>query len=119
MNVRAVAALVTILALSGCATHKYEWNDYDTKLFRFYKDPATANDFKSSLQTHLETLETKNTVPPPGLYAELGTLNLEHGDDKTALVYYRKERDAWRESRFLMDTMIKTLETRAKRMAPK
>ena len=42
----------------------------------------------------------------PGLYAELGTLYLQGGDNARAIVFYTKERDAWPESRTLMDGLI-------------
>ena len=48
-------------------------------------------------------------VPPPGLYAELGTLYLEAGDTQTAIDYYQKEQDAWPESQHLMTSLITTL----------
>jgi hypothetical protein len=107
-------AAAALIVLSGCATRQYEWNNYDTRLYRYYKDPTSVEDFRVSLKTHLENLESRGMRPAPGLYAELGTLFLENGDEKTALIYYRKERDAWRESRYLMDTMIAAVEKRAK-----
>jgi hypothetical protein len=112
-------ALATVIVVSGCATRQYEWNNYDGRLFRYYKDPTSAEEFRTSMQAHLEILESKNLKPAPGLYAELGTLYLERGDDKTALIYYRKEREAWQESKYLMDTMIAAIEKRSKPEAGK
>jgi len=69
-----------LIALSGCATTPtvgYDWSGYDTSLYRFYKDPTTAEEFRTSLQAHLNDLESRNVPPPPGLYAEIGTLYLE------------------------------------------
>lgn len=114
MTAMRLLALCAALLLSGCVTRQYEWDNYDSRLFSYYKDPTTANDFRVSLQLHLESLEAKNSKPPPGLYAELGTLYLERGDDKNAIAYYRKERDSWQESKYLMESLISTIEKRAK-----
>jgi hypothetical protein len=110
----ALLAIFLIATLSGCVTRQYQWDNYDGRLYKMYKDPTSVEEFRVSLKAHLEGLEAKGLKPAPGLYAELGTLHLERGDDKTALVYYRKERDAWKESTYLMDTMIAALEKRPK-----
>jgi hypothetical protein len=101
---------VTLL-LSACVQkQKYEWNNYDTDLYRYYKDPTSAEKFRVGMEVHLKELEAKNQRPAPGLYAELGTLYLERGDRTTAAAYYVKERDAWPESRYLMETMLQSLQ---------
>jgi hypothetical protein len=46
---------------------------------------------------------------PPGLYAELGTLYLQMGEQVKAIAMYVKERDTWPESKSLMDALIKNL----------
>jgi hypothetical protein len=103
--------LIGVLLLSsGCATRQYDWNNYDAGLYRYYKEPNSAEAFRVSMEAHLKQLEAKNLRPAPGLYAEVGTLYLERGDRLTAASYYRKERDAWPESRHLMDAMLTNLE---------
>ena len=57
----------------------------------------------------MAALQKAHAVVPPGIYAEVGTIYLERGP-ATAVTYYKKERDAWAESRTLMDSMIKALE---------
>lgn len=96
--------------LTGCAQRQYDWNNYDASLYRYYKEPNSAEAFRISMETHLKELEAKNSRPAPGLYAEVGTLYLERGDRVTAATYYRKERDAWPESRHLMDAMLTNFE---------
>ena len=106
-----VTLLVSVLLLlSGCATRQYDWNNYDADLYRYYKEPNSAEAFRVSMETHLESLEQKKLRPAPGLYAELGTLYFERGDRLTAAKYYAKERDAWPESRHLMDALLSNLE---------
>lgn len=103
-------AIAVIVVLPGCATRQYEWNNYDASLYRYYKDPTSGEAFRTSMESHLKTLEERKLRPAPGLYAELGTLYLERGDRATAATYYRKERDAWPESRHLMDAMLSNLD---------
>ena len=107
-----LVAAVLLVVLPGCAgtAGQYDWNQYDAGLYRYYKDPSSAEGFRTSMETHLKALEAKGLRPAPGLYAELGTLYLESGDRRTAVAYYRKERDAWPESRHLMDAMLTTLQ---------
>jgi hypothetical protein len=103
--------IAILIVLPGCATpRQYEWNSYDAGLYRYYKEPASAEAFRTSMEQHLKSLDEKKQRPAPGLYAELGTLYLERGDRLTAATYYRKERDAWPESRHLMDAMLSNLD---------
>jgi hypothetical protein len=101
---------ISLALLGGCAHKQYDWDNYDANLYRYYKDPSSAEAFRISLEAHLKTLEQAKGRPAPGLYAELGTLYLERGDRLTAAAYYRKERDTWPESRHLMDAMLSNLD---------
>lgn len=103
-----VAAIASVaLAASGCAHHTmYEWGGYDDMLYKSYKQPETVSDFRVELEQHVTELEKSHQPVAPGLYAEVGTLYLQAGDAANATTYYRKERDAWPESRGLMDALI-------------
>ncbi|MBK7355658.1 DUF4810 domain-containing protein [Propionivibrio sp.] len=111
---RLAALLILAIALSGCVTttRQYEWGDYDSKLYASYKDPSKTEALTISLENHINQLEQNRMKPPPGLYAELGTLYLQAGSQDKAITMYGKERDAWPESKGLMDAMIKNLERR-------
>ena len=104
-----LVAVAVMLLLPGCATRQYEWNAYDAGLYRYYKDPTSAEAFRISMEQHLRTLDERKVRPAPGLYAEVGTLYLELGDSMTAATYYEKERDTWPESRHLMDAMLSSV----------
>ena len=81
-------------------------------LYASYKDPTKAEDMRVYLTSQISEAERRNQKVPPGLYAELGTLYLQVGDNDKALGLYAKERNTWPESRGMMDAMIKTLERR-------
>jgi hypothetical protein len=106
----ALILLVATLLVACVPPRKYDWNNYDASLYQYYKDPASAEKFRVGMEAHFTQLEARGQKPAPGLYAELGTLYLERGDRATAATYYAKERDAWPESRYLMDTMLQSLE---------
>ncbi|TXR54377.1 DUF4810 domain-containing protein [Reinekea thalattae] len=104
------AILVSLLLCSCVVVPKYDWGSYEEDLLEYYSSP----DNKAELATNLEKLiakqEAKGNIPPPGLYAELGTLYLENHHTETAISFYQKEFDAWPESRPLMQRLITNLE---------
>lgn len=100
-----------VVLLNGCAQQgRYQWQEYDRQLYTYYKDPTTSQAFLLKLETQARGLENAGQVPPPGIYAEIGTLYLEGGDSKTAVSYYKKEAAAWPESAPLMKTLVAALE---------
>ncbi len=102
--------------MTGCATNQnlYEWGGYDAALYSTYKSPETVVELQTKLETHIAAMTQANQKVAPGLYAELGSLYLQAGKTDEAIAQYNKERELWPESRTLMDSMIKTLESRAK-----
>lgn len=81
-------------------------------LYATYKDPAQAEAFRIGLEALIIETEQNKQKVPPGIYAELGTLYLNEGASDKAIAQYTKERNAWPESRGMMDQLIKTLERR-------
>ena len=103
------------LFLTGCANRGaiYQWGGYDTLLYKSYKNPEKAVEFREGLELHVAQMEQSKQKVAPGLYAELGTLYLQAGDPAKAVAMYTKEREVWPESRGLMDTLINNLGKRA------
>lgn len=98
---------VAAFLVTGCAAPKlYDWGGYDAMLYRSYKNPEKVEELRAELELHIAKIEQTQKKVAPGLYAELGTLYLQAGDSATAVGFYAKERDAWPESRGLMDAMI-------------
>ena len=112
---RGAGVLAVALAPGGCATRPstlYDWGGYDQLLYQSYKNPERVESMRVGLETLLAGLEQQRQKPPPGMYAELGTLYLEQGDRKKAVINYDLERRNWAESKTLMDALIGTLERR-------
>jgi len=108
--------------LGGCAAPSlYNWGGYESMLYAGYKDPAKMEAMRLGLEAHIADLENTRQKAPPGIYAELGTLYLQSGSSDKAVAMYTRERNAWPESKGLMDAMIRNLEKREqiKSEAPK
>ncbi|MGH8809167.1 MAG: DUF4810 domain-containing protein [Noviherbaspirillum sp.] len=107
---RSLIILSASLAIAGCAAPPlYQWGAYEPMLYAGYKDPANMEVMRVSLEDHIMVLETSRQKVAPGLYAELGTLYLQGGAHDKAVALYARERDAWPESKGLMEAMIKNL----------
>lgn len=111
---RLLTVMAVSLLMSGCAQSRYAWNGYDDKLYNYYKTPAEADRFMEGLYEVIQDGEASNRVPP-GIYAEYGYLLYERGRYPEAVVWFRKERDKWPESRQLMDRMIAVATSRTAR----
>ena len=110
---------LTCVFLTGCANRLYQWGDYgsfDSKLYQSYRNPEIGLEYRQGLGAHISKMEVSKQKVAPGLYAELGTLHLQAGDANKAVEMYIKERDAWPESRVLMDALIINI---AKRVSAK
>lgn len=105
---KAIAAAVAALVLSGCAAQHglYDWGGYDALLYQSYKDPASAAENMRKLEAHIRNLEQAGQKVAPGLYADLGTMYLQAGNKEKAQENFKKERAAWPESRTLMDALL-------------
>ena len=107
-----IALLVT---LTGCvAPSLYQCGGYEKDLYGAYKDPTKMDALRLNLESQTALLESSQQKVAPGLYAELGTLYLQLGSAEKAIEMYKKERDAWPESKGLMTAMIQNLERRQK-----
>lgn len=112
---RSCLAVMFVVGVSGCvAPGLYQWGGYERDLYGAYKDPAKMEALRLNLETQTNLMEGSGQKVAPGLYAELGTLYLQSGSSDKAIAMYKKEREAWPESKGLMTTMIENLERRQK-----
>lgn len=101
---------VAMLALSACATGpgpKYEWGNYETSMYGYYKNPADANGLSMAIEKAIKQAETTKRPVAPGLYAEYGYLLMVQGRAQDAIANFENEKRLWPESAQLMDKMSK------------
>jgi hypothetical protein len=102
--------LVISLALLGAACGGqqplYHWGEYDSRLYRHYRNPQDRTGWVASMREVVLAAEQGGRKVPPGVYAEYGFALFEAGDHSAAISYFERERDLWPESRVLMDKMI-------------
>lgn len=101
------------ILVTGCAsqTH-YAWQNYDQRLYNHYKNPSESDQFIKDLQEIIADGEKTGNVPP-GIYAEYGYVLYENGNFPEAMQYFKKEQDAWPESRVLMTKMLSNVQRRS------
>lgn len=99
------------LSLAACAPKSlYQWGGYDDMLYRGYKDPEKMEAMRISLEAHVQKLQQSGQKAPPGMNSEIATLYMQVGNKPKAIMYYTAEKDAWPESRSLMEALIKNLD---------
>lgn len=112
---RALVLAIVVAATAGCASSGgalYQWGSYEQDLFLYYQEPAQRDAIIEREMTFIDKLESQGKTPPPGLYAELGTLLLLSGRADEAIEFYQKEHNAWPESQVMMGAMIENLQER-------
>jgi len=117
--VKTVILVICIATLAGCASTRYEWNNYDSSLYDYYKTPSEQVRFAEALQETIQEGESQGggRRVPPGIYAEYGFLMYEMGNSPLAIQYYQKEAENWPESRVFMNKMIAVAQKRKARKA--
>jgi len=96
--------------LNGCAVQKqlYYFGDYSNTLYssKKFQDEESLLKHKQELEKIISESETKKMLVPPGIYAELGFLNLKSNNSKEAIVLFQTEAKIYPESKYLMDRLI-------------
>ena len=86
------------LLLAACVPQsQYYWGNYSQALYNYYGDPTKVQDYHQALVEVIAEAGPQNRVPP-GLYAELGYLELQAGNESGAKDNFLKEKALWPES---------------------
>ena len=106
---RLIGIGASLLVLYGCATthQKYDWGNYESSLYVYYKSPASAARLQQSLQALIAAASQTGRPVAPGIYAEYGYLLMQGGKSQEAIAAFRQEEERWPESKMFMDQMIK------------
>jgi hypothetical protein len=100
------------LLLSGCASPIFHWGEYEDSLYKRQKDSSEQGQLEAfkMLQVTIQEAEKKNAHVAPGVYADYGYLLFKQGKSDDAIVYFRKEADLYKESKYLMDSVISRIQ---------
>ncbi len=106
-------ALLALLGLTACAPPPlFYWGQYEDSLHKRHTDPSEqgqAEAFKM-LELTIQESEAKNSRVPPGVYADYGYLLFKQGKVDDAVVFFRKEAETYKESKYLMESIISRIE---------
>jgi hypothetical protein len=98
------------LLLAACVPQsQYYWGNYSQALYNYYGNPTKVQDYHQALVEVIAEAGPQNRVPP-GLYAELGYLELQAGNESGAKDNFLKEKALWPESAAYMDRMIAAID---------
>lgn len=99
------------LVSNGCAPKRmYYFGNYSKTLYSCEKnqnDESLVN-HKQELETIITESELKNLPVPPGIYAELGYINLKSNNSKEAIRLFQAESQLYPESKHLMDRLTQS-----------
>ena len=106
---KSILLCASAVALTACvAAPRFEYGAYEPTLYAYYKKPELADKFETALEKAIEKGEASDRLAP-GLYAELGYLKLNQGDQATAVQLFRKEAEAFPESEVFMSGIVSRL----------
>jgi len=110
-----LVALMISIFLAGCVSQKmYYLGDYSQTLYSLEKnqtEEALIN-HKQELEKILTESEARNLPVPPGIYAELGYINLKANNSLKAITLFQTESQLYPESKHLMDRLIQSAQAK-------
>ncbi len=107
----AVIGALVLWGCTGCTSTLYDWGSYEQSLLNMYSkaDGYNTEEEIDRLLTEVEQTLSKEKLVPPGKNAHLGYLFYLTGDTASAAAYFRAEKQAFPESRKLMDRLLEQL----------
>jgi hypothetical protein len=104
-----IIVVATITFIGGCAQNGlYYFGDYSQTLYKLEKnqDEESLVNHQQELEKIIAESESRTLKIPPGIYAELGYINLKANNTKQALEYFDKEAKLYPESKYFMERLI-------------
>lgn len=106
-----LVVFLTSIILAGCMPkQRYYYGNYSKTLYSLEKnqnEEALLN-HKQELEKVISESEVRNLPVPPGIYAELGYINLKGNNSKDAVKLFQTESKLYPESKHLMDRLIQS-----------
>lgn len=106
---RFMVALALPILITGCAAPaaKYNWGNYNSSLYNYYKDTSKSAEYLAELESIIQSANDTQAKVAPGMHAEYGYLLMQQGKSVEAIAQFEQEKAKWPESGQLMDSMIK------------
>ena len=105
-----VVFLTGTLSVGCVPQQKYYFGNYSQTLYatQKYQNEASYIKHTQELETVISESEERNLPVPPGIYAELGYINLKTNNSKEAIRLFQIETQLYPESKHLMDRLIQS-----------
>lgn len=106
-----LAPLFAMVILAGCVApnHQlYYWGNYSNTLYTYTKEPSakTRDAHKKELLNIVSISEKQNKRVAPGIFAELGHINLIESNQDQAAIFFQKELALYPESKQVIDIAL-------------
>ncbi|MBT4860124.1 MAG: DUF4810 domain-containing protein [Gammaproteobacteria bacterium] len=107
-----IIIILSLFLFSGCAARISQsnlyWGNYSHTLYNVKKEPGEKSNkaHQEELLSIIDKSTANNLRVPPGIYAELGVLAKERGDNNAASNYFRLEQNTYSEGSVLMKRAI-------------
>jgi hypothetical protein len=116
MNLNLYAlGLAGAILITGCAQQPkqlYNYGNYSDSYYSYKKNvsPESTLALEMSIKQVIDKAnESQSGRVPPGMYANLGYLQLKAGNTSEAIANFTKEKITYPESSFFMDKIIKRI----------
>jgi hypothetical protein len=105
-------AILFCLGLTACTPSLYHWGEYEDSLYKRQIDTSEKGQVEAfkMLEVTIQEAEMKNYRVPPGVYADYGYFLFKQGRADEAITYFKKEAVTYKESQYLMESVISRIE---------
>ena len=96
--------------LVGCAGPQrlYQWEDYQPQVYEYFKGQGSGSEAQiAALESGVQKIRAKGTMPPPGYHAHLGLLYSHQGKADQVVQQFETEKTLFPESAPYMDFLLK------------
>ena len=109
-NTRLTPLLIGVLLMSGCATNKplYHWGDYEQLILSSYTKPGEADAATQiqKLTADIQLAESSGQKVAPGVFAQLGLMYAEQGQQLDSIKAFEQEKTQFPESALFIDGLM-------------
>lgn len=106
-----LAPLFAMIIMTSCVAPNnqlYYWGNYSSTLYSYTKEPSakTRDIHKKELLNIVSISEKQHKRVAPGIYAELGHINLTESNQEQAAIFFQKELALYPESKQVIDIAL-------------